>query len=241
MIRLFDIFFTTHHEALFIGASRTDPSMIQPATATRLTLLCAGFLSACQAPGTLWVNGEATPLRTVLVRADETEGATRATVVLSNGLFGCRLPQLDDPARAQQAVQNMITAACREGAVHLNLTLWRTPDGTWTGAYPGVAYGGPLDLGPEQPRLSDAIYYSVEEAILVEYVSLDRAYAVEAATYAEGAGAGGRVDIAGDDGSLWGSVNLPSLGLNGQFDAEWCEAEDNQFALIESSPAFVCP
>lgn len=229
------------NDCVIIGLLQEPSAMIQPSISACIPVLLGALITGCADSGTLWIDGRAERLRTMLVRADSTEDATRATVVLSNGLFSCKLPELDDPARAQQAVQNMITAACREGAVHLNLTLWRTPEGDWSGTYPGLSYAGPLDLSPKQTRLSDAVFYSVEEAILVEYVNLDRAYAVESAILEEGAGDGGQVDVIEETTGLGGGFSMPSLGLTGTFQAQWCEADDNQFALLESSPAFVCP
>lgn len=202
-------------------------------------LLCPVALAACT-PGALWVDGDREVLRTALVRTEEVDGVGHASVVLSNGLFSCDLPQHEDPARAQQALQNLVTAACRQGAHHLTLQLWRGADGDWTGTYPGLGGGGPTDLSADQPRLADAIWYSADDVFLANLPDLDRAYYVEKRTLLLGASDGGEVRVFHDGARFEGEAWLPEIDAFVSFSAEVCEGAADGMRLVDASPGYVC-
>ena len=200
-------------------------------------MLCTGCTD-----GQLWYQGDREVLRSALARVEVVDGAPHASIVLSNGLFTCDLPKHDDPARAQQALQNLVAAACREGARHVSLQLWRDADKGWEGRYTGIGGGGPVDLSAKRPRVADAIFYNVDEAFLSDSIDLDRGYHVSADTLVLGALDGGTVDIDHHDArEIRGSAYLPELDVHADFRAEVCKKDDVLIQMIAASPAYVCP
>lgn len=197
------------------------------------------LLAGCT-PGELWVDGDREVLRTALVRTEEVDGVAHASVVLSNGLFACDLPRHDNPARAQQALQNLVTSACRQGAHHLTLQLWRGPDGDWTGTYPGRGGSGPADLAGDQPRVADAIWYSADDVFLANLPDLDRAYFVEDRTLLLGASDGGEVEVTQDGPRFDGHAWLPEIDAWVSFSAEVCSGRADGMRLIDANPGYVC-
>ena len=98
-----------------------------------------------------------------------------------------------------------------------------------------------MDLEGPRSRIADATFYTVTEAFLAEFAGIDRVYAAESDLLLTGVGSGGAVQIDLDGDRLAGSVWLPELELHANFDAEWCEISASQFAMVEASPAYVCP
>ena len=186
------------------------------------------------------MDGDREILRTALARHEVVDGVAHASIVLSNGLFECELPKHDDPARAQQALQNLVTGACREGAKHVTLQLWREPGGSWEGDYTGIGGGGPLDLSKKTPRVADAVYYSVDEAFLAQLEDLDRAYYVEERTLVSGASDNGAIRIDHSGSVMRGSVALPDVDVLAEFEAEWCTGTASLMRMLEGSPGYVC-
>lgn len=186
------------------------------------------------------MDGDREILRTALARHEVVDGVAHASIVLSNGLFECELPKHADPARAQQALQNLVTGACREGARHVTIELWREPGGTWEGDYTGIGGGGPLDLSKKTPRIGDAVYFSVDEAFLAQLEDLDRAYYVEERTLVSGASDDGTIRIEHSGRKMKGSVFLPEVDVIAEFDAEWCEGTASQMRMLEGTPGYRC-
>lgn len=209
-------------------------------TAFAVVGFVAPFLGGCS-PGSFTRNGDSEKLQTALIREDAVDGLYRATVVLSNGRFGCDLPNFDDPARAQQALQAIAAAACREGAHHLNLSLWRRDGDDWVGDYAGLTNAGPASLTEDNNRLFDGTWYAVNEAFLVETQALDRAYAIADDELLANIGDGGDLVIDTDGDTVDGRVYLPQAGVYANFHAERCDRDATLFALLEASPVTVCP
>jgi hypothetical protein len=197
-------------------------------------------LFACS-EGQLWRGEERELLRTALVRQDTADGMHHAALLLSNGLFECDLPTFDDPARVEQTLQAVITAACREGARHLNLQLWRDAGSDWTGDFSGIASAGPHALGTSSHRVAGATWFAVNEAYLAESIDANRVLAALEDELVLDAAAGGTVRIHKDNGELVGDAWIPELGVHVTFKAQYCDPSASLFALLEASPAFVCP
>ena len=69
----------------------------------------------------------------------------------------------------------------------------------------------------------------------------DRLYAVADEELVTAAGGGGEVVITEDGDRLVGRIHLPEVDVNAEFTASWCPANADLFALVEASPAYVCP
>ncbi len=181
-------------------------------------------------------------MRTALVKYDVDQGVMRARLILSTGLFECELPATDRPAaEVQDAYQDLVTGACREGAAHLSVQLLRRTGEDWIGKYPGMsgARGDTLPLGRD--RASDATWYTVKEAFLVEFASLDRAYVIDEQELIVNAGDGGTVEIDRDRNGLGGHLWFPEPGVSADFQATQCGEDSMLFDLLEASPVSVCP
>jgi hypothetical protein len=200
-----------------------------------------GLLGGC-AEGRAWWSGETARLRTALVKTDMDQGVFRARVFLSTGLFSCALPNTDRPvAEVHDSYQDLITGACREGSVHMSVQLLRRGGEDWTGTYQGLGGSRGDTLPDGVRRASDVSWYSVEEAYLVEYANLDRAYVIEDQDLQIDAGDGGEVRIDRDREGLSGHLWFPIPDVSATFKAEACGADSTLFDLLEASPVGLCP
>ena len=201
---------------------------------------CA-LLGGCT-DGRVWWPDHTAPLRTALVKMDEDQGVQRARLFLSTGLFSCTLPETDRPvAEVHDAYQELVTGACREGAAHMSVQLLRRSGNDWTGTYRGLGGSRPDTLPPGRQRASDISWYVVNEAYLVEYANLDRAYVVEDQEMQIDAGDGGEVRIDRDGKRLAGHLWFPEPEVSADFRAEACGEESTLFDLLEASPVGLCP
>ena len=190
----------------------------------------------------MYRDGAAQPVRTALARSTEVDGVRHLTVLISNGLFECDLPEFEDPARVEQTLQSVLTASCREGAQHLNLQLWRDVGGEdWTGQYEGFAQAGPDLLDGTTHRVADAAFFAVQEAFLAESIGADRVLAALEDELIMPAGAGAHVRIDRSGSRLGGVASVPEANLEVFFEARFCDEDASLFPLLEASPAFVCP
>ena len=196
---------------------------------------------AC-ADGRIWWSGHTDTMRTALVKYDVDQGVMRARMFMSTGLFQCELPETDRPAaEVQDAYQDLVTGACREGAAHMSVQLLRRSGESWEGTYPGVGGSRGDTIDADQKRASDITWYTVNEAFLVEFASLDRAYVVEDQDLKLDAGDGGQVEITRDRNGLKGHLWFPEPEVSADFFVEQCGEESTLFDLLEASPVSLCP
>lgn len=195
----------------------------------------------CAAGHLAWDDGDDV-LRTALVQESTDGGLPHLTVLLSTSYLPCDLPTDPDPTVQTQALLELSTALCREGAEHVLLELWRGDGIDWIGDYDGRSDATALDVSGDRLRLADGSWYGIDEAGLASVRDFVRTYGV----YPDGAH---RHDHIGDDGSIEirerdgtrGRFDFPAVGLSGRFDAEICEPGATLFALLASSPVAACP
>ncbi len=194
----------------------------------------------CATPGVLQTPDGITEIRTARYRIGVRDGLPEIVVLLSNGYFECGIPRYDDAAAQEAALTSLGAAACREGAKHVALHLYRREDG-WTGGYPGLTDASAEDLDEDHPRLARAAYYGVDEAFLVELDGLIRGYAAAKSTLLDGLGTGGLVQIDADTGDrLDGWFQFPDEGLAGEFRAERCTGDTSLIDVVTTAPTFYC-
>lgn len=202
-------------------------------------LLCAKMLVlllAC-ASGSLYHPEGSDPLQTALVRERPTDG--RTTFLLSNSRIPCDLTTDEDPqVRAQQLLE-ITTAACREGARHILVNLYTSPDLAMEGLYPIVPDADLVAAIASEGRLATARLIEVREAALVSQEGLARQYTVEDlldlhAGY-------GSVDITSYNRRVSGRFSVPEALTDGSFRAEICPEQSLVFDLIEVAPLTSCP
>lgn len=206
-------------------------------------LRCAGvaaLLAGCTSGRITWDDGTDV-LRTAIYKETSSNGVHSAGLLLSNSSFGCALPKSDDPSVAAQEIAALLAAACREGARHVNIRLFRVGGGDWTGSYPGVDTASVAALTDGQPRLADAVYYGVDEAFLVDLGVVRRAYAAQDDALDLDAADGGVVEIRRDGDRLVGEFAFPRGSLQGTFRATLCEGDTSLLDFLEPSPSHLCP
>ncbi|MCB9691460.1 MAG: hypothetical protein H6736_06575 [Alphaproteobacteria bacterium] len=188
-----------------------------------------------------WEGGDDV-LRTALVQETTDGGLPHLTVVLSNSTFTCDLPSDPDPVAQTQALLDLSTAACREGAEHVLIELWRADGQDWQGVYTGDPEAGPALLGAERTHLADASWYGIDEAALASTRDFVRTYGVTlSGTHRfDHIGEGGEVELLDGEGTR-GRFDFPDASLSGRFQAERCEPGASLFALLANSPVAACP
>jgi hypothetical protein len=216
------------------------PSRLRQSARSILIITACAATVSCET-SRMWWPGHTAQLRTALVKYDVDEGVIRARMVLSTGLFQCELPVFDQPAEAEDAQQDLLNGACREGAAHLSVQLLRRSGPDWTGRYRGQSEVRGDTLPLDQKRAADASWYTVNEAYLVEFGPLDRAMVVEDMELMIDIGDGGTVEITRDREGLKGHLWFPEPGVSADFDTEVCGEGSTLFDLLEASPVTFCP
>jgi len=207
-----------------------------------ISIITAGLGIAACTEGRVWWPGQTAPLRTALVKYDEDHGVARARLLLSTGLFTCDLPDTNRPvAEVHDAYQDLVTGACREGAAHLSVQLLRRSGRDWTGTFDGLSGSRGDTLPLSLNRASDVSWYTVNEAYLIEYANLDRAYVIEDQEMLIDAGDGGEVRIERDHRGLRGHLWFPEPDVSADFHTQVCGEGSTLFDLLEASPVGLCP
>jgi hypothetical protein len=218
-------------------------------TAMRRFVLVAVAGAGC-APGDVrWGTGEDV-LRTALFaeRDPVTEGPG-VHVFVSTGLFGCELPDSDDPFEQELLLLELVVGWCREDARHLSFDVLHLPDTALEGVYAGEAGATFASLSAERPRLFTAAYIGNEEVIVAPSdlpqfnAALGGTYRPTVQTDLRAVGALGTVRLAGDDGgdALSGRFALPDVHVSGRFRATRCEREDSMMQAIIAGSPVSCP
>lgn len=203
----------------------------------RIAVVLSCLILAGCGPGWItWAEGTDV-LRTAIVAEARVGDQTVASIFLSNGSFTCAQPARDDPNDMTQALTGLQNAACREGARHVFVRLFRETGSDWTGRYHGVDQVGE---GSPTEHVAEASYYAVEEAFLVETPLLARAYAAAEEERVLEAAAGGTVEITRDGERMVGSFQFPDAALQGSFRARWCGADTSLLALLAPVPFHLC-
>lgn len=213
----------------------------------RLVVALIVGVTGCAGPGVLSGPGATTQLRTARYRIGISDGGPELVVLLSNGVFDCGVAAFDDAIAQSAAEEALYVAACREGAQHVALHAYASfTDAGWAGAFPGADDAAVSTLGEDRPRLSRGLYYSVEEAFLVEIDGLSRGYQATEDTYLPELGDGGRVELdpETDDpvelGTLRGSFAFPVDGVSGRFVAEPCAGDTQLLDVLAVAPTYYC-
>jgi len=199
-----------------------------------LLLVGAVGLGGCNRGELQWEGNRETWL-TALYRETSTEEGQVVEVVLSTGFFGCDLPESDDAATQDRAIQEFVTAMCREGARHLSVDLIR-PRGGLEGRYHGAARTDAID-----GKVARAAFYSVDEAFLVEIPGFSYAYGADEETYLPHLGPGGDVVVDQRRDRLVGDFSFPDANLWGDFRAERCAPDSDAMSLLDPTPSHLCP
>lgn len=210
---------------------------------SRMSIFVAsGPVMGC-APGSIaWPTGE-DDLRTALYVEAPRDGLPAVTMVLSNGVFDCDLPSEPDPIDQTQALLEIRTAACRENARHVLVELIRGDGIDWVGRYPGDSHLHPDQISADRPRLSNASYYGIDEAVMVSAEGFVREYGVPSGGDQSvlDAGDGGEVWIRADGDVLAGTFDFPEADVSGRFRARECAPSSTLFMLLAQSPVAACP
>jgi hypothetical protein len=197
-----------------------------PAFVSRALLAgCLAGAIACHPPGELQWDGGRAPLRTAFWQArDDAPDGGHISVGLSTSEFPCA-PDLvsDDPAELTLNQLELQTGACREGARHLVVELWRTTGGV-AGDYTGLE----ADDGVTE-RFATGHWFAIEEAGVLYIDGINRSYApVDGASELSlRAGTGGEVAIDSADERVTGELWFPEVGVAAEFDAVECPAGPN--------------
>ncbi len=185
---------------------------------SRTFLGALASLAACSGPGELQWEGGRAPLRTAFWQRRDLNNVTLA---LSTSEFPCALELFgDDPAEIALNQLELQTAACREGARHLVIELWRQE-----GALPGV-YPGRSTTAMSGARFSTAKWFAVEEAGVLYIDGINRSYSPSGAAWEvvlDGA-AGGEVHVSTGRPEVKGDLWLPEIGVSADFHAVECPA-----------------
>lgn len=194
----------------------------------------------CAVGSLRWDDGDDV-LRSALVQPSVDGGLPHLTVLLSNSVLPCDLPTDPDPTLQTQALLELNTALCREGAEHVRLELWRGDGDDWVGTYEADPEAGPLLVSAERPHLADGSWYGIDEAGVATVRDFVRTYGVPPGGSHRVDHLGtGSVEITDPDG-LDGRFEFPETGLSGRFRGERCEPDATLFALLAASAVVTCP
>lgn len=121
--------------------------------------------------------------------------------------------------------------------------LYRGDGKDWVGRYPGDSNADPLLISSSRPRLSNASYYGIDEAVMVSADGFVRTYGVRPGDDVQllDIGDGGEVEISADSSVLRGRFEFPGADISGSFRAEPCPEDATLFSLLEQSPVAACP
>jgi len=187
-------------------------------------VLALATLAGCAGPGEVQWEGGRAPLRTALWQDRSTDAGDHLVLALSTSEFPCELGLVsDDPAEVALQQLELQTAACREGARHLVIDLWRD-GGDPTGIYPGFTLGDAATLATI-PRFSTAAWFAIEEAGVQYIDGINRSYGPLDGQFEvlPNLGTGGEVEIHAADAWIEGELWFPEAGVAADFRAEACE------------------
>lgn len=205
-------------------------------------ILSSVCLTACGSGRLAWATGDDL-LRTALFRSEVLDDEVEhITLVLSNSRFECELPEVDDPAVREEAVLDLLAAACRENARHVVIDLYKHPSSQNSlGSYLGNTLAGPGLLSPTRPKLARASYTGIEEVVLTLTDGFARTYTVTEEDSRPELGEGGQVRLTDDRGPLRGQFSFPDGQISGRFHAEPCADDASIFDALALGPALSCP
>lgn len=220
----------------------TERQPSPPIKPRRRSWLClAALITGCGAGELAWPTGNDT-LRTALYTTQLIEGVEKTTIILSNGIFECDFPAKDDPAAQTEALARLITAACRENARHVALTLYRHPAApNRLGAYIGSQSASASLTDESRPKIASADYFGVNEVVLTSADGFLRTYTATDVDVLRGLGPSGSVTLTNERELLAGQFSFPTGPISGRFRAARCEPDADLFAVLALSPLLVCP
>lgn len=183
------------------------------------------------APGTIHWDTGSDLLRTALFTREQ----PRTVMFLSTGAFDCDLPTSDDPQQQAEALTRFTTAACREGARHLVLDLWRPEGADDVGTYEAV------EEPPEWPwpRAVRATGVVIEEARATQSFGLEPTYEPTEVDRWISADDRGEVAIERGGDELVGTFDFRDHA-RGRFRATLCDQDATLLDLLVTSPIAAC-